>query len=68
MPVGSDLSDKRYSDVGLAKLLADPSIVPRSSTYGTFTMPDLPLQRTDIAALVAFIKAPRTAAARVPAS
>jgi hypothetical protein len=64
VPVGSDLSDKRYSDVLLAKLLADPSIVPPSATYGPFTMPDLQLQQTEIAALVAFINAPRTAAAR----
>jgi hypothetical protein len=67
VPVGSDLSDKRYSDVLLAKLLADPSIVPRSSTYGMFTMPNLQLQQTEIAALVAFINAPRTAAAQVRA-
>ena len=67
VPVGSDLSDKRYSDVLLAKLLADPSIVPPSPTYGPFTMPDLQLQQAEIAALAAFINAPRTAAARLPA-
>jgi mono/diheme cytochrome c family protein len=67
VPVGSDLSDKRYPDGLLEKLLADPSMVPRSSTYGLFTMPDLQLQQAEIAALVAFINAPRTAAARVAA-
>jgi hypothetical protein len=56
-----------YPDGLLEKLLADPSMVPRSSTYGLFTMPDLQLQQAEIAALVAFINAPRTAAAGVPA-
>src|SRR5687767_9424450 len=59
VPVGADLSDKRYSDVLLAKLLADPSILPPSSTYGPFAMPDLQLRQPEIAALVAFINAPR---------
>lgn len=66
VPVGADLSDKRYSDVLLAKLLADPSILPASATYGPFTMPNLQLREPEIAALVAFINAPRTTASRVP--
>jgi cytochrome c peroxidase len=54
---GADLTDKRYSDVLLAKILTDPSILPPAGTFG---MPDLNLRHHEVAALVAFINKPRT--------
>ncbi len=56
-PVGADLTDKRYSDILLSKILEDPSILPASGTFG---MPNLNLQPKEIAALVAFINKPTT--------
>jgi mono/diheme cytochrome c family protein len=51
-PYGADLSDKRYSDVLLAKILSDPSILPQVEA---FAMPNLNLKQSEIMALVAFI-------------
>jgi Tol biopolymer transport system component len=48
---------KRYSDVLLAKILTDPSMLP---SVGQFGMPDLNLRQQEVAALVAFINHPRT--------
>jgi cytochrome c551/c552 len=62
--VGPELTDKRFAGDYLAKFLADPSIKPR--TPNTPRMPDLDLDASEIAALVAFINtdnAKRTAAA-----
>lgn len=56
-PVGADLSDKRYSDILLSKILEDPSVLPASGTFG---MPNLNLRPKEIAALVAFINKPTT--------
>ena len=53
---GADLTDKRYSDALLAKILQDPSIVQPT---GIWTMPNLNLSQQEIAALVAFINKPR---------
>lgn len=44
------------SDALLAKVLEDPSIVP---ALGTWTMPNLNLRQSEVAALVAFINKPR---------
>jgi len=55
--LGADLTDKRYSDVLLAKILTDPSILPPAGTFG---MPNLNLRHKEVAALVAFINKPRT--------
>jgi hypothetical protein len=55
--LGADLTDKRYSDVLLAKILTDPSMLPPA---GIWTMPDLNLRSQEVAALVAFINKPRT--------
>lgn len=55
-PVGADLTDKRYSDGLLAKILEDPSIVQPT---GIWTMPNLNLNPREISALVAFINKPR---------
>lgn len=51
--VGEDLTDKRYSDGLLAKMLEEPSIIPK--TQQLWTMPNLGLKREEISALVAFI-------------
>jgi Cytochrome c len=59
--LGADLTDKRYSDVLLAKILTDPSILPAAGSFG---MPDLNLRQQEVAALVAFINKPRTLAGR----
>lgn len=56
-PVGVDLTDKRYTDGLLAKILQDPSIVQPT---GIWTMPNLNLNHQEISALVAFINKPRT--------
>jgi mono/diheme cytochrome c family protein len=56
-PVGVDLTDKRYTDGLLAKILQDPSIVQPT---GTWRMPNLNLKPQEISALVAFINKPRT--------
>jgi cytochrome c5 len=58
--LGADLTDKRYSDVLLVKILTDPSFLPPTGTFG---MPNLNLRHQEIAALVAFINKPRTVAA-----
>jgi mono/diheme cytochrome c family protein len=55
--LGADLTDKRYSDVLLAKILTDPSMLP---PVGPFGMPDLNLRQQEVAALIAFINRPRT--------
>jgi mono/diheme cytochrome c family protein len=52
VPLGSDLTDKRYSDVLLSMLLADPSFLPPTGGFG---MPNLNLRPREIEALVAFI-------------
>jgi hypothetical protein len=49
----ADLSARRYPDEFLAKLLADPSMLP--PVRGLWSMPNLNLQPTEIAALTAFI-------------
>jgi hypothetical protein len=56
-PVGVDLTDKRYTDGLLAKILQDPSIVQPT---GIWRMPNLNLKPQEISALVAFINKPRT--------
>lgn len=56
-PIGAELSDKRYSDMLLWKILEDPSVLPASGTFG---MPNLNLRPQEIAALVAFINKPAT--------
>ena len=55
--LGADLTDKRYSDVLLAKILTDPSILPAAGPFG---MPNLNLRQQEVAALIAFINKPRT--------
>ena len=56
-PVGVDLTDKRYTDGLLAKILQDPSLVQPT---GIWRMPNLNLNPQEISALVAFINKPRT--------
>lgn len=56
LAVGADLTDKRYTDGLLAKLLQDPSLVQPT---GIWTMPNLNLNHQEISALVAFINKPR---------
>ncbi len=56
VPVGPDLSERRFAADYLAMFLADPSIRPAT---GDVRMPDLDLSQTEIAALVAFINAER---------
>lgn len=60
-PYGADLTDKRYPDALLSKVLANPSILP--PTAGPFRMPNLNLRPQEIDALVAFINAPES---RIP--
>ena len=55
--VGEDLSDKHYSDALLAKMLTDPSMLPKKDLW---EMPNLQLKPHEVAALVAFINKPRT--------
>jgi mono/diheme cytochrome c family protein len=52
---GPDLTEPRYADEYLARLLADPSIMPRRAQW---RMPDLDLKQHEIAALVAFLNGP----------
>jgi cytochrome c551/c552 len=56
VPVAADLTDKRYSDALLTKILQDPTIVQPT---GIWTMPNLNLDQQEVAALVAFINKPR---------
>jgi len=55
--VGEDLTDKRYSDGLLSMMLTNPAMIPKPDIW---QMPDLKLQRQEVAALVAFINKPRT--------
>ena len=58
--IGPELTGKRYQADFLRRFLADPSANPTRT--GTFRMPNLGLQPTEIGALVAFINSERTAA------
>ena len=60
--VGPNLTPKRYQAEYLAKLLADPSIARTAGQ--TFTMPNLGLKTSEIAALVAFINSDRQLSTR----
>lgn len=60
--IGPELTPKRYESGYLRRLLLDPSIAPR--TPGQLQMPALGLSATDLTALVAFINADRSMAAR----
>ena len=55
--VGEDLTGKNYSDALLSMMLTNPSMIPKRDIW---EMPDLKLQPQEVAALVAFIKKPRT--------
>lgn len=55
--VGEDLSNKNYSDALLAKMLTDPSMLPKRDIW---EMPNLQLKSHEVSALVAFINKPRT--------
>jgi mono/diheme cytochrome c family protein len=56
--VGPDLTEKRYQAEYLAQYLANPAI--RASSQPGRIMPNLGLERAEIAALVSFINAERT--------
>ncbi|MCI0433214.1 MAG: cytochrome c [Gemmatimonadetes bacterium] len=56
VPVGPDLSDRRFAPDYLARFLDDPSIRPPTSDI---RMPDLDLDDAEIRALVAFINGDR---------
>ena len=60
--IGPELTPKRYEAAYLRRLLLDPSIAPR--TPGQFQMPALGLAPKELSALVAFINADRSMAAR----
>jgi mono/diheme cytochrome c family protein len=62
--VGADLSAKRYPDAFLAKLLADPSMLPPAN--GLWKMPNLDLKPQEIAALTAFINQKPATTASTP--
>lgn len=53
---GPALVPQKYQAEYLAQVLANPALIPRSPAYG-FRMPDLSLQKPEIAALVSFITA-----------
>jgi mono/diheme cytochrome c family protein len=53
---GPALVPQKYQGEYLAQVLANPALIPRSPAYG-FRMPNLSLQKPEIAALVSFINA-----------
>jgi|SRR5215211_1800450 len=62
LPVGPDLTPKRYQADYLTKYLADPSIARTPGAQNV--MPNLGLKTPEIAALVAFINSDRQVSAR----
>jgi mono/diheme cytochrome c family protein len=60
--IGPALTGKRYQAEFLSRFLANPAA--NATNTGTFRMPNLGLQAAEIAALVAFVNAERTTAAK----